>query len=360
MTRSRRADGFALVAVLWILLVIGVVGATFQAGARAERRAVANARAESRTRWAGRAGLALALSRLDSVLWYGGEGIGLRTSGDTVLRPIEFRSGGVTVGVVMLDAGARVNLNLGTGRQLAALSGAVGLSPASATTLAARVLDWRDADAARRPYGAETETYAGLRPPSRPKNAPFERVEELRQVYGVTPALYARLAPHVTVAGDGRINVNAAPVPVLVTLPGIDADAARSIVARRSGAPYRNVFELLSSLPRGTREWIETDLDRFMDAVAFGPRVVLLAVTARADGSPVVPGSRRRWSSSAVPGGGCSAWRRRDGGLTPAAPRHRPGATSTSSSSIRARSDGAGSSGGTPGIVTARRACPSA
>ena len=31
--RCRRTDGFALVAVLWILVVVGVVGVTFQVGA---------------------------------------------------------------------------------------------------------------------------------------------------------------------------------------------------------------------------------------------------------------------------------------------------------------------------------------
>lgn len=285
--RYRRADGFALVAVLWILVVMGVAGVAFQVGARAERRAVANARAESRSRWAGRAGLALALRQIDNMLHQSGAAFGLQASGDTVLPHIEFSLDGLTVSAVVLDARARVNLNLADGRQLAALAESVGLSSATAAVLAASVLDWRDTDGLRRTNGAEARDYASLRPPSRPKNAPFYSVEELRTVRGVTPAAYAHIAPHVTIAGDGRVNVNAAPRTVLVTVPGIDDAAAAAIVARRRAGSFRNVFELLNSLPRRTRESIETDIDRFVDAVAFGPRVVLLVVTAQAEGSPV-------------------------------------------------------------------------
>ena len=167
--RCRRADGFALVAVLWILVVMGVVGVAFQVGARAERRAVANARADSRNRWAGRAGLALALRQIDNMLHQSGAAFGLQASGDTVFPPIEFSLDGLTVSAVVLDARARVNLNLADGRQLAALAESVGLSSATAAVLAASVLDWRDTDGLRRTNGAEARDYASLRPPSDPR-----------------------------------------------------------------------------------------------------------------------------------------------------------------------------------------------
>ena len=286
--RHPRADGFALVAVLWILMVMGVMGVTFQVGARAERRAVANTRAESRNRWAGRAGLALALRQIDNVLHQSGAAFGLRASGDTVLPPIQFVSGGVAVGVLVLDARARVNLNLASDRQLIALAESVGLSSATATALAASVLDWRDTDGLRRANGAEARDYAGLRPPSRPKNAPFYVVEELRNVRGVSPAAYAHIAPHVTIAGDGRVNLNAAPLPVLLTVPGIDRAAAAAIMARRRAGPFRNEFEVSASLPTRARERIQGDFGAFIDRIAFGPRDVEILVTTGANGSPMV------------------------------------------------------------------------
>ncbi|MDH3291129.1 MAG: general secretion pathway protein GspK [Gemmatimonadota bacterium] len=302
--RYRRANGFALVAVLWILVVMGVVGVTFHVGARADRRAVANARTESRSRWAGRAGLALALRQIDNMLHQSGAAFGLQASGDTVLPPIEFSLEGVTVSALVLDARARVNLNLASDRQLTRLAEAVGLSSAAATALAASVLDWRDADGLRRTDGAEARDYAGLRPPSRPKNAPFYSVEELHTVWGVNPPDYARIAPLVTVVGDGRVNVNAAPRTVLVTVPGIDDAAAAAIVARRRAGPFRNVFELLQSLPRQSREQVERDVGTFVDRVAFGPRVVEIVVTTRAQGSLL---SSRLHAVVELAGG--SAWR---------------------------------------------------
>jgi general secretion pathway protein K len=290
--RCRGTDGFALVAVLWILVVVGVVGVTFQVGARAERRAAANMRAESRGRWAGRAGLALVLSQIDNTVHQSGLAFGLRAAGDTVLSPIEFVSGDVLVSAVALDARARLNLNVASHRQLTALAGAVGLSAEEAVVLAASILDWRDADDLRRARGAEARDYAAMQPPARPKNALFQTVDELLTVRGVTPAVYARIAPYVTTAGDGRVNLNAAPLPVLLTVSGIDRAATAAILARRRAGPFRNQFEVLESLPRRARDRIRENLGAFADAIAFSPRDLEIRVRAAGPGSPLVTETR--------------------------------------------------------------------
>ncbi len=134
--------------------------------------------------------------------------------------------------------------------------------------------------------------YAALQPPSRPKNAQFDAVDELRHVFGVTPRVYRGVAPYLTVSGDGRVNVNTAPAPVLNTLPGVDAAAAAVIVARRRSEPYRNPYELLASLPRHAQEWIQTDMARLIDRVAFSPREIEIVATTVVAGSPI--GARLR------------------------------------------------------------------
>lgn len=117
----------------------------------------------------------------------------------------------------------------------------------------AALLDWVDADDAALPGGAESETYARRPVPHRAKNAPLQMLEELLLIEGFTAADFAgpswtgadapdadavtgdaEAAPEVarllTTFGDGRINLNTAPEPVLRALP-ISHEAARQIAA---------------------------------------------------------------------------------------------------------------------------------
>ena len=52
--------------------------------------------------------------------------------------------------------------------------------------IAAAIMDWRDANSDLTTDGAEDETYGRLTKPYKTKNAPFESVEELRLVAGMT------------------------------------------------------------------------------------------------------------------------------------------------------------------------------
>jgi type II secretory pathway component PulK len=152
---------------------------------------------------------------------------------------------------VILDARARLNLNRASRRDLERLLAALAVPAGDAR----RVLD-----------------AVGT--------GPLDRVEQLRSHAGISPAAYARLAPHVTVVGDDRVNVNSASVPVLLTVPGVDSDAATLIVGRRRVAPYRNVFELIGSLPSHSQARMQTRIAELVDRVAFTPRVVEIVVSA--------------------------------------------------------------------------------
>ena len=58
--------------------------------------------------------------------------------------------------------------------------------PGMTAEIAAAIMDWRDANTDITTGGAEDETYGRLTKPYKTKNAPFESVEELRLVAGVT------------------------------------------------------------------------------------------------------------------------------------------------------------------------------
>jgi len=86
------------------------------------------------------------------------------------------------------------------------------------------IKDWIDADDEVTGDGAEGAYYAGLARPYTAKNAPIDCIEELLMVKGVTRELFygtgesPGLVQCMTVFGDGRININTAPKPVLRAL----------------------------------------------------------------------------------------------------------------------------------------------
>ncbi|MCS7338707.1 MAG: type II secretion system protein GspK [Verrucomicrobiae bacterium] len=81
----------------------------------------------------------------------------------------------------LVDEASKLNLNTATAEMLQMLP---GMTP----DLAAAVVTWRSA-ATQTGGGADDVAYARLSPPYRCKHAPFETIEELRMVYGMTPEL---------------------------------------------------------------------------------------------------------------------------------------------------------------------------
>lgn len=283
---ARERNGFALIAVLWVVAVIGVLFVELQLAARFTRTAAANERSAVRTRWAARAGLARELEVIDRRIARNLAGTSLAVAGDSVLAPIEFEIDGTNVRVLAHDSRARVNLNRAGHLELQRLFDGAGLTTAEADSLADAILDWRDADDLRRPRGAETPEYRSLRPPSPPKNAPFDAVEEVAGVWGMSAERFRRMAPYLTVSGDGRVNVNTAPGPVLLTIPTIDEGAAQALIRRRARAPFSNVYELLAALPLSARSEARARLGEITDRVAFTPRELEITAEASSPGSP--------------------------------------------------------------------------
>ncbi|MEN6421481.1 MAG: type II secretion system minor pseudopilin GspK [Smithella sp.] len=98
------------------------------------------------------------------------------------------------------------------------------------------IKDWIDSDDISSDYGAESSYYSSLDYPYKAKNAPFDCIEELLMVKGVTKEIFygtkekPSLAAFVTADSDGVININTAPKMVLRSLSdGISPELADSI-----------------------------------------------------------------------------------------------------------------------------------
>ena len=107
--------------------------------------------------------------------------------------------------------------------------------------------DWLDSDNdPRETFGAETnDYYATLEKPYRAKNSRLDSVDELLLVKGFIPKAVRALRPFVTVHTNGLINVNTAPVEVIMALDKqITKGMAGSVISRRANNPIKSATEL--------------------------------------------------------------------------------------------------------------------
>ena len=102
------------------------------------------------------------------------------------------------------------------------------------------ILDWRDPDDLENLNGAEADYYASLPRPYPIKNAPFDSVEELLLVRGVTPDLYYGTQDEVGLSEifsvfnrTESVNVMQAPAAVLRVLLDLDREEAEQLVQER-------------------------------------------------------------------------------------------------------------------------------
>jgi len=110
-----------------------------------------------------------------------------------------------------------------------------GLDEDQAEAMVDRILDWRSPTDLKRLHGATSADYAAAGYPYHPRHWPFQTVDELRLVMGMTPALFARVAPALTVyTKRPMFDPNVAPKEALLALPGYDESRVEDILAART------------------------------------------------------------------------------------------------------------------------------
>lgn len=265
-TRGGLRDGFALLAALWFVVLIGGLGAHVAIDARRDRLAVVNRVERARARAAADAGIEHLRSRLSArIAGFAARGEEARLAwiaADEALNDT-CALGVLRYAVSTRDVGGALNLNRATAEELTALLMALQVDAGRADRVGQAIADWRDADDLRRARGAERRDYAGRDSRRLPRNAPFREVEELRDVLDVDEDLYARVEAHLTVTGTGAINPNVAGTPVLLTLPGFGGEAAAAVLQLRSGGVLiTNPDQLMAAIPLAVRNRV---LDRAVE-----------------------------------------------------------------------------------------------
>ena len=117
------------------------------------------------------------------------------------------------------------------------------------------IIDWVDKDdevtclafVQHDNLGAENDYYQTRTPPYPCRNGPVSALEEILWVKGMTPEGFERLRPLLTCVGDGKIDINAAPKPVVQSLSEqMDAALAEMVVRQRTLKPFKSLAELQS------------------------------------------------------------------------------------------------------------------
>ena len=126
--------------------------------------------------------------------------------------------------IAVEDELGKVDLNAAEEGLIRRALRAAGAGPATADAIAANIVEWRG-DEGRL---STKDTIRG---------GPFQLLEEVRLVEGVTADLYKRLAPLVTIHAQARfVDPATAPPALLRALPGYGAGRINEIMARREAA----------------------------------------------------------------------------------------------------------------------------
>jgi general secretion pathway protein K len=234
MSARSRQSGIALVLVMWVSILIAVIASAFIEERHSEALVVRNSISMARASAAADAGVQRAL--LDAFRGDTTPGVWKRDG-----QAHDWVFDGIPVRVEMRDESAKIDINTAAEPLLKGMLLSVGLQDDEATRLLDAILDWRDADSLKRPNGAEEPEYRAAGLSYGPANAPFEAIEELQLVLGMTPEIYRRIAPMITVySKQPGVNTTVASRDVLLAIPGVTPDIVDDFLRRRADAAANN------------------------------------------------------------------------------------------------------------------------
>jgi general secretion pathway protein K len=193
------SKGFALITVLWITAFLAVIAGSVSYQARTSLGLATNVVASFKTKHAAEGALLLTVDKLikrDELQGY-------------VLKNPEFsyELDDLVVAVKVTDESGKVDLNLASTDLIKSLFFALGVDEQLSSFIAGATSDWRDKDSLKRVDGAEDQDYAANGLLYEAKDDEFDSIDELSLVLGMTPEIFNRVKPYVTVyAQDLGVN----------------------------------------------------------------------------------------------------------------------------------------------------------
>lgn len=226
LLRPARQGGVAFVLVMWVIAMLSVLLGSFALVARTEGLQSRHLFDTTTARYAAEAGLNLAvygLSKSDPMQKWMADG-----------RPYTFMFDEAEVEISITDDAGKIDINAADAASLKNLFIGAGVDEQKADELAGAIQDWRDPDDLTTLNGAERADYRAVDLPYSPRNAPFETLSEIQQVFGMDYELYTRIEPAITMF-SGRSNPSAAyaPLEALMAIPGMTQEQAQALIDLR-------------------------------------------------------------------------------------------------------------------------------
>lgn len=195
---TARENGFALLIVLWALAMLALLGSTVLVTARQDAQVARNLREAALLRAAAHGAVQQAIFRVldpSAQHW----------AADDIPRAI--RIGDSLVIVRVENENDKVNPSIASVPLLRALLVQVGADPVTAEREAEAIAAWPLGGGVPGQPDATTAQYSAAGLAFAPPGGPFANLDELGAVMGMTPALLARLRPHLTVFTDDDPNM---------------------------------------------------------------------------------------------------------------------------------------------------------
>lgn len=150
-----------------------------------------------------------------------------------------FAYDGIRMTVSIQDEDGKFDLNSADADTLSPLFESVGVDSRTATILADRIVEWRTektSDDAHTLHGGTDADYATAGLAWRPRHNDFQSISEVQLVLGMTPALYAKIRPALTVySRDDSPDEDLAPPLVLNALYPGNPGQVDKILAAHAG-----------------------------------------------------------------------------------------------------------------------------
>jgi type II secretory pathway component PulK len=266
--RRRSRQGVALVLVLWLVVVLGVIGAGIVAGARTSTAMAANVRARVVARYAAESGIEALVAFVEDSLERA-TGVAARRDFLNGLQTAYGAGDSVVLGngrfaPAVVDVSARLDINAATESALRAffsrftdLAGAATIAHDVRGRIEAGAIDGRPEE-----VFLQRDPRGDFRPVR-----PIRSLEELREWHLVPDRVLASAAPYLTVDGDGVINRRTASDTVLAAASGeVHDEPSRLLFISRGwqgGHPLTHEIQAVYALS-GNRlvlvHWRERDL----------------------------------------------------------------------------------------------------
>lgn len=225
-----RQNGLALVLVLWVLSLLTIMAGSFALSMRREVSIISGITHNAQALAVAQSGIAMAemmlLNPEQSQRW--------RTDGSVYQIDYTSSEQAIAVRIQMQSEAGKIDLNFADQIMLQALMSHAPVELELQTKIVNGIQDWRDEDDLVRIDGAEKNEYRDAGLSYRPRNQPFQSIEELQLVLGMDEKVFNWIEPLITIySGQAQINLQSASKEVLQVIPGLDTILVDEFLAAR-------------------------------------------------------------------------------------------------------------------------------